>query len=388
MPEPLYYAWVKLWATLRDRGAFFAIFILPVIVITTVGLATRGSSAPAVGLVVHDSGPRAAELVRGLERSGVADLRHYSTDTELKTALAESVVSVGVTVPSDYGSALDAGDRPSVAIVADASRPEAAIVQTAVDTQVVEQLGGVFASRFVAENTSASSAVAAGDAVRRADQSATHVGVVTAGSGGGAATVTGFLFTAPANLVLFMFLNALATSVGLILTRRLGISARMFTTPMSGRSVYFAEMLGNVGIALFQGLVILLVGAVLFHVNWGDPLAVGVLVVVWSVICGGASMILGTYLQSPELAISTGPIIGIVLGMLGGCMFPLDGAPAFLRVVSRIVPHGWATDAFTRVSGHGASIGAVAGDVAVLCVFAALFMLAGMRRLRTAYVNV
>ncbi|MGR6998239.1 hypothetical protein ACU686_09355 [Yinghuangia aomiensis] len=65
-------------------------------------------------------------------------------------------------------------------------------------------------------------------------------------------------------------------------------------------------------------------------------------------------MLSGALFRTPEQASAIGPALGIGLGMLGGCMWPLAIVPAWLRSVGHAVPHGWAVDAWTELlSRHG-----------------------------------
>ena len=63
----------------------------------------------------------------------------------------------------------------------------------------------------------------------------------------------------------------------------------------------------------------------------------------------GASGILGARARSEEQAISAAVVLGIVCGMLGGCMYPLDVVGSVVRDVGHIVPQAWAMDAFVKL---------------------------------------
>jgi ABC-2 type transport system permease protein len=72
------------------------------------------------------------------------------------------------------------------------------------------------------------------------------------------------------------------------------------------------------------------------------------------------------------------------MGMLGGCMWPLEIVPPVMRTVGHAVPQAWAMDAWIALVFDGAGLGDVAGDLAVLAGFAVVLGLLARRQLRRA----
>jgi ABC-2 type transport system permease protein len=68
------------------------------------------------------------------------------------------------------------------------------------------------------------------------------------------------------------------------------------------------------------------------------------------------------------------PVVGIVLGALGGCMIPLEFFPPSMRAVAHVVPQFWAVTAWQRLVFDGAGIAGIAGPVGVLAAFAVVFL--------------
>jgi len=81
-----------------------------------------------------------------------------------------------------------------------------------------------------------------------------------------------------------------------------------------------------------------------------------------------------------------GPAIGIALGMLGGCMWPLVIVPPIMRALGHATPHAWAMDGFIALIANGAHVADIVGKLLALVVFAGLLLVAGIWSLRrTAY---
>jgi len=85
---------------------------------------------------------------------------------------------------------------------------------------------------------------------------------------------------------------------------------------------------------------------------------------------------LGSLARTPQQVTALAPPLGIVLGMLGGCMWPLEIVGPTLRSIGHATPHAWAVNALMRVVGAGAGPADVAVELGVLTGFAAGFLIA------------
>jgi len=161
----------------------------------------------------------------------------------------------------------------------------------------------------------------------------------------------------------------------------------MLATPTTTSTILFGEALSRFAVALLQGMIIFLVGWLVFGVDWGDPPAALLLVVTFALVGTGVGMLLGSVLRNAEQATSIGPPVGIALGMLGGCMWPLAIVPQPMRVVGHLFPQAWAMDAFIALIAKGEDIAGIALQLAVLAAFAVVLLALATWRLRRALVG-
>ena len=279
----------------RDRLALFFLVLLPVVIIADHRdhLRRRRLRAAAVGIADEGAGPLGDELRAGLEASPALDPRAYDDTDALGKAVRRGVVSAGVVLPAGYDQALRAGRAAEVTFVVDQTRPAPAPVRSAVSAVVARQAAEVKAARFAAENAGVSFDTALARARALADgQEQVRVEATTIG-GREDALPTGFNYTAPANLVLFVFITSLAGAAGLIEARRLGVTRRMLATPTTTSTILFGEALSRFAVALLQGMIIFGVGWLVFGVDWGDPPAALLLVVTFALVGTGVGMLLG-----------------------------------------------------------------------------------------------
>jgi ABC-2 type transport system permease protein len=77
------------------------------------------------------------------------------------------------------------------------------------------------------------------------------------------------------------------------------------------------------------------------------------------------------------------PIIVLVMGLLGGCMFPRIAMPPFMQQLGHVVPHSWALDGYYDVLVRsGTTIADIAPSLGALAAFTAGFAALGLWRFR------
>ncbi|HEU4398295.1 MAG TPA: ABC transporter permease [Actinomycetota bacterium] len=389
MTTVLAMAGVTLRRLARDRLALFFVVLLPVVIILVIGItvADSGSDRLPVGVLDLGAGPLGAELQADLATSPALEPRAYDDLDGLRKAVRRGVVAAGVVLPAGYDQALRAGRDAEVTFVVDQTRSAPAAVRSAVAAAITRQAAIVQAARFAAGSAGVSfDAALARARTLGGEQEQVRVEATTIG-GREDALPSGFNYTAPSNLVLFVFITSLAGAAALIEERRLGVTSRMLAAPTTASTILLGETLGRFLVALLQGLIVFVVGWLVFGVDWGDPPAALLLVVVFAMVGTGAGMLFGTVLRTAEQATSIGPPVGIALGMLGGCMWPLAIVPEPMRVVGHLFPHAWAMDAFIDLISEDAGLAGIAGKLAVLAGFAAVLLAVATWRLHRALVR-
>jgi ABC-2 type transport system permease protein len=178
-----------------------------------------------------------------------------------------------------------------------------------------------------------------------------------------------FSYVAPADLVLFMGITLLVLSSGQVESRRLGMLRRLAAAPVRQRSIVGAQIVSKLIIAAGQAIGLLFLGKVLFGVQWGNLLAIALIVAFLALSLAGASVLIGIWARTQEQAIATAVVVGIACGMLGGCMYPLDVVGSAIRTVGHAVPQAWAMDAFIKLVYHNASFIQVLPEIGVLALF-------------------
>ncbi|MER6185901.1 ABC transporter permease [Streptomyces sp. NPDC001652] len=373
----------------RDRTALFFMVLLPVAIIVVIGVTVSGFDQFRVGLVpAVRSGPVAEELVTGIEAAPGMRTRTYETTADARTALRRAELDAVVVVPDGLDAAVRGGRTVTVPVLVEPSGSAGHAAVSSVSAVVAEHAARLQAARFATDETAGAFDHAL--ALARGTERAASPIAVRAETVNGQSDYLplGYSYSTPTMLVLFVFINALAGGAAIVQTRRTGVYARALAAPVSARTLVLGETIAYLLLSLLQSLLIVAVGALAFDVAWGDPLAAGVLVAVWALVGTGAGILAGAVFRTPEQVHAVGPTLGIGLGMLGGCMWPLALVPDWLRAAGHAVPHAWAVDAWTTLLSRNGDLAAILRDLGVLAGFATvLLVLASVllrRRLTTA----
>jgi ABC-2 type transport system permease protein len=356
---------------LRDRSNLFFVFVLPIVLLFVIGLVFGGGFESRVGLVVLDDGPLAQELAARIDDLETLDVVRVESESAGRTGTRRNELDAVVVIPNGYGVALLAGQNAELAYV---SSPNAGgfEVQSILGAVIAEEASALRAARFAAAQTGADHT----DALETARALREHTAAVTvvregdtSGTGAGQ-----FELGASQNLVMFMFITAMASSVALIQSRRLGVSMRMLSTPTSARTIVAGETLGRFLVTMLQGLFIVIAAAILFGVEWGDPVAASLMVITFALAGTGAGMLLGSTFSNEQQAGGIAVFLALILAALGGAMVPLEIFPPTMLKVAHLTPHAWALDGLSELIRFDGGVADILVEIGVLLGFGAVLI--------------
>lgn len=362
------FTFVVLRQMVQDRTALFFTVALPIAIIVIIGSTFGGQSRIRVGLVVDGDGEIATRLDDRLTAADGLEVVRYDSADELRRAVRRFTVEAGLVVSADADARMEAGGAAGIGLLTLGANEDTVAVRRTLQG-VIDDVGAPLgAAAFAADRAG----VPFGQALAAADTVATSpavsgITVSTTDVGDGIDRDVGrFAYTAPQNLVLFTFITGLTSATILVRARRTGVLRRALASP-TGLGVQLVGMAaGWFALCLVQSVLIVVVGAVAFGVPWGDPLAAGVLVVTFALVGCGAGLLVGALGANEDRVGAITPIVGMVLGALGGCMVPAEIFPSSMLLVARMVPHFWAMRAWRSLIFDGAGLRAIAGDLAVL----------------------
>jgi ABC-2 type transport system permease protein len=306
---------------------------------------------------------------------------------DLVRAVERGRLEAALIVPAGYDENLRSGRDVTIEFIARPD-PSAQALRNAIESLTVEQGSLLRAASLAEELTAVSYSDALDTATELAEEGRSlSVEAVAVGDTNPFLSMGAFELGAYSQLLLFVFLTSMTGSTALIESRRLGLSTRMLATPTPVRTIILGEGLGRLGVALVQGLFIIVGSWLFFGVNWGDPLGAAAIFFTFALGASGTAMLMGSVLKNEQQAGGIGVVLGIGLGAIGGAMVPLAVMEIFsptLYRVAHITPHAWGIEAFQKIIMQNGTIADIVPELAVLLAFAIVTYALGAWRLRVA----
>jgi ABC-2 type transport system permease protein len=211
-----------------------------------------------------------------------------------------------------------------------------------------------------------------------------RIAVRTETAGRGRPVPSGMGQSLPATIALFMLINTtIYGAIFLAQERQEGMLARIATHAMSPFAIFGGKLLGSMLIALLEAAVLLLAGKLLFGAFIGNSLlGLALVVVCFALVVASLALVWGAVLRKPEQVTAVALVVSLFLGAIGGCWWPLEVVPAWMRAAGHISPAAWAMDGFHAIISYGDGPAAVVIPCLVLLGYAALLLGIGSRLLR------
>jgi ABC-2 type transport system permease protein len=341
---------------LRDRGALISLFVLPIIFIVAFGSMFRfggDSGKPRPIAIWHAAGDeRGDKIERALGGAEGFAARPLASADEVRTQVADGKVDAGLVVPASG----------AVELVIDLAAPVQVRgpIQGALTAIVIRST-----MKFSLENMPA---------------------MVEAKSPPGIAPpvdhISSFQVTVPGNAVLFGFFIALTTAMSFLHERKSGTWRRLLAAPVPRYRALLATLVPYYIVGVVQMAFLFGIGAAAFGMKVAGSVPALVVLSLCVTLCAVCLGLLFASIATTEKQLGgIGSVVLLVMGLLGGCMFPRLVMPEAMRQIGHVVPHSWALDGYYDVLvRQGTSIIDIAPSIGALLGFAALFAALGIWR--------
>ena len=189
--------------------------------------------------------------------------------------------------------------------------------------------------------------------------------------------------TSPGLLVMFAFFFTIGGGSSLIQERTIGTLQRLMVMPMRKGTILFGKLLGIYIGCLIQIGILVLAGAFLFNVDWGNsPIAMLVFIPVFALNATSLSIMLAALVQTDAQLNSVSTIVVMALAALGGAWWPIEIVPEWMQQLGHALPSAWAMDGFNDIITRGLGLEAVLFEIGVLMAFTVGFFIIGIWRFR------
>jgi ABC-2 type transport system permease protein len=185
-------------------------------------------------------------------------------------------------------------------------------------------------------------------------------------------------FVAPGVIGMSVLFTSIFSGIGLLWDRQFGFLKETLVAPVPRLHIMVGRTLGGASVAMLQGLLILIVCLIAgFRPSSLAMLPVGLAVMALvAIVFAALGTAIGSTLQNMQGFQLVMNFLVMPIFFLSGALFPLDGLPAALAVVTRLDPLTYGIDGL-RGTLIGMTHFGVASDIGVLSVVASAFLVLG-----------
>jgi len=375
MSGVLWLAWNDVRLTARDKPAFLWLVVLPIAMMWFFGAIGGGSEQPlrlALDVLDQDQAWVARAFVGEL-REDTIDLQELAAPPPPGAPERRRLV-----VPAGFTAGVLSGERQVLRIehVATGNLESNLAAQAHVIRAIARTIGRLAAAKVEGGATAERYRdVASRPALAR-------LAVTTAG--GGTPVPRGREQSVPGMLTMTVLMMTLIYgAVFLTIEKQSGMLRRQTLVPMSRGRVILAKLLGRLILAALQIGVLVAAGRLLFGVSWGrSPAGLALLLASYAIAVAGLATLLGAVVRNPAQASAVGWIIGMVLASIGGCWWPSEVMPGWMRAAAHVLPTAWAMEGFHGLISFGGGLTTVLVPAAVLLGFGGVYSLLAAKLLR------
>jgi ABC-2 type transport system permease protein len=390
-------AWKDLLVRFASPTELLFFIVLPVIFAFIVsGFASsqggNGDNRIVILVVNQDATALSQELVQTLESS--KSVRPETLDaTEAAQRFDDGDAPALLTIPQGFEASLRAGQPVDLDLQLEPSNANGLAAQQAIQSaaaQVSQALSAASGSVAAAEQVRPFASEAERAAYFDASLAAAQRLFASAPQRLAAVAVVqneqeqynGAVQGTAGQMLVWVFIPLLGTSGMMAYERATGTLKRLLTTPTSTPTYLLGTVTSQYSASIVQMLLLLGFGAIVMNIVWGPPLAVMAVLLAFGLSSVAMGVMLGAFVKTESQASGLSVMLGMTLGLLSGCLWPLELFPPAMQTAAHILPMTWAMQALTDLAVRGGDFGAILPAIGYMVGSAVLFFIVGVLRFR------
>ena len=348
---------LHIWKDPRTLGI---VFLLPTVQLILFGYAFN-MEIGEIPLVVIDH-DRSVDSRRLVERFAGSDLFSFDAREAAVGDIADRfrarTARAALVVPHDFQRRLGRGMTAEVQVVIDAADPNTA--------ELVRNYAGRVIAAFGADRRP-----------RAESPFETRTAILF-----NANLESAFFFVPGIVAMIMVMICALLTSITIAREKETGTMEQILVSPVRPREIIIGKVLPYILLAFLDGLVVLLLGILLFDVPFrGSVWLMAALSTLYLLTALSLGLMISTRARTQQVAIMlalTATLLPTI--MLSGLMFPIDSMPRPLQFVTYLVPARYYLLIIRGIMLKGSGIAHLWREVAPLAVMTTVLLAFSVRR--------
>jgi ABC-2 type transport system permease protein len=359
---------IQIW---RDPRTLALILVMPLMQLILLGYVfeTEISELPLV-VFDQDRGPGARALLDAYRAADYFDIA-FDVDSEDQIAnlIDSGDASLGLIIPPDYSTQIRGDGKADVVFVIDGSDPTIASTALA----VAQQIGWQHATEVQTQRLTRAGLSASGEMPLEIH---THVWFNP--------DMVDSYFMVPGIIGFILYgITSILTATTIVRERERGTIEQLIVTPIRSWELVVGKLLPYVILALFDTIMILILGSWLFGVPIrGDVGVILLLSTLFLATSLSIGMLISTVAKTQMEAMLVAMMTLLPAMFLSGFLFPLGSMPIFLQWISYAMPLRYYLVIIRSLMLKGASMGALQNEIIALVIFGVVLMTAASFRFR------
>lgn len=320
------------------------------------------------GVVDADGGELASTFVEDvlepLEEEGILELQTSSSEDGARESVESGEIDAAFLIPEGFTDDLHDGDSAELRVLGDVDSPD--------EVQVARGIAEAFAAEHhrveLAVTTADPPEQKRAELAMRAAEAASAVRVVE-DTDADWRQLDSPTYYAAGTAVFFLLFASMPGVISLFEERRNGTLIRLSASPASTFEILLAKLTSTFLVGLVSMAIVIGVSTATFGADWGAPLGVAALTIAMVLAAVGIMSAVAGFATSSEQASNWSTVVAMLLGLLGGALFPLANLGG-LAGLSHLTPHQWFLRGLSDLAAD-AGPGSVLLPVGVLLAMAA-----------------
>jgi ABC-2 type transport system permease protein len=157
-------------------------------------------------------------------------------------------------------------------------------------------------------------------------------------------------FMYPGIMAMTVLMTSIFSGLSVVWDREFGFLKEVLVAPLSRSGVILGKAVGGTGVALAQGIIMLVLAPFLgVHLSWTLVLKLIPLLVLVSLSLSGLGLLVASRMRSQQGFQVVMQLLIFPLMFLSGVFFPVNSVPTWLQVIAKVNPVTYGVDAIRQV---------------------------------------
>jgi ABC-2 type transport system permease protein len=157
----------------------------------------------------------------------------------------------------------------------------------------------------------------------------------------------------PGMVVMVLLFGALVQMADVLRERQWGTLRRQFAAPLSATAILASKVLAAAAVVGLAVLLLIIAGAALFGIRWGNPGALAAVALLVVLGATGFAALIYSFVRTERQGDGLGGVLVMVMSLLGGAFLPPQILPEWLQQVSVFTISHWSHGALRALATGG-----------------------------------